>query len=358
MRILGIETSCDETAAAVVKDGTVVHSNVIASSREMFERSGGVIPELAARRQVECIQPVIDAALKEAHCAIDDVDAVAVTRAPGLLGSLLVGNIAARTMAWLHTKPLIGVHHTLGHLSSTWLGLEPGDDPAFPILTLSASGGHSDLWLRTSHLTGTLLGRTRDDAAGEAFDKGASLLGLPYPGGPSIAHAATGGDPHAFPFPLPLAGDDSLDWSFSGLKTALKYLLQDLDFTPDGTRPRRAPTQPRSGVRASRGDVRLADLAASYEHAIDLHLVDRLKRALERHPEVREIHLVGGVSANERLRTMAEALGARVRWPLRGAYCTDNGAMIAAAGEFLARERPQVLGEAFTTSATQALSLA
>lgn len=335
MRILGIETSCDETAVAVVEDGRRVRSNVIASSMGDFERTGGVIPEEAARRQLECMQPVLDRALAEAGCAMADIDAVAVTHAPGLLGSLLVGNIAARTVSWLHGKPLIGVHHTLGHLSSPWLGLPEADEPAFPILTLSASGGHTDLWLRTSHVSGALLGQTRDDAAGEAFDKGASLMGLPYPGGPAIAQAAAGGDPRAFAFPLPLAGDGGFDWSFSGLKTSLRYLLRD---------------DPKALQR-------LPDLAASFEHAICLHLIDRVKHALAMHPEVKELHLVGGVSANLRLREMARSLGPIVRWPLAGAYCTDNGAMIAAAAAFLVREDPSALAKPFVASPSAQLSL-
>jgi len=335
MRILGIETSCDETAAAVVDDGRIVRSNVIASSRDEFARTGGVIPEEAARRQLECIQPVIARALEDAGTAMDGVDAVAVTHAPGLLGSLLVGTIAARTLAWIHRKPLIPVHHTLGHLSSPWLGTGADGEPAFPILTLSASGGHTELWLRTSHASGTLLGQTRDDAAGEAFDKGASLLGLPYPGGPAIAAAAAVGNPDAFSFPLPLAGDDSCDWSFSGLKTALKYLLRD---------------EPSACER-------MPDLAASFERAICLHLVDRLENALQRHGDVREVHLVGGVSANERLRDMVASLGKTTRWPSARAYCTDNGAMIAGAAYFLQQEVPSAIGAAFVTSASLPLSL-
>lgn len=336
MLILGIETSCDETAAAVVENGRTIRSNVIASSSGMFERSGGVIPEEAARKQLECIQPVIAQALKDANCATEDLDAIAVTHAPGLLGSLLVGTITARTMSWAHGVPLVGVHHTLGHLSSPWLGLDDGDEPVFPIITLSVSGGHTDLWLRASHTKGTRIGSTRDDAAGEAFDKGASLMGLPYPGGPSMAKAARGGDAQAFPFPLPLSGDDSLDWSFSGLKTSLRYLLRDDPSALD----------------------RLPDLAASFEHAICRHLVDRVKHALERHSEIREVHVVGGVSANEHLRGMVKALGAKTRWPATNAECTDNGAMIAAAGTFLLHEHPEAADRPFDTSASLALLLA
>lgn len=335
MRILGIETSCDETAVGIVENGRRVRSNVIASSMGDFARTGGVIPEEAARKQLECMQPVLKGALIEADCTMEDIDAIAVTRAPGLLGSLLVGNVAARTLAWIHGLPLVGVHHTLGHLSSPWLGLEPGDDPAFPILTLSASGGHTDLWLRSSHTRGTLLGHTKDDAAGEAFDKGASLMGLPYPGGPAIASAAAEGDPRAFPFPLPLADDDGFDWSFSGLKTSLRYLVRDDPGALD----------------------RLPDLAASFEYAICRHLIDRVQRALKAHPDVRELHMVGGVSANRRLRAMAETCGVTVRWPSAGAYCTDNGAMIAAAAEFMLREDPDARPRPFAASPSSPLSL-
>ncbi len=335
MDILGIETSCDETAAAIVRNGRHVLSNVISTSRDAFERTGGVIPEEAARQQLECIQPVIAAALKEASCDIKEIDAIAVTRAPGLLGSLLVGSIVSRTISWIHNVPLIGVHHTFGHLSSPWLETDDNDQPAFPILTLSVSGGHTELWLRTSHTLGTLLGQTRDDAAGEAFDKGASLLGLPYPGGPAIAKAAQNGNDRAFDFPLPLAGDDSFNWSFSGLKTSLRYLLRD-----DPTAIQRLP-----------------DLAASFEHAICRHLIDRVERALERYPDVRELHLVGGVSANSRLRTMVQTLGTTTRWPAKNEYCTDNGAMIAAAGFFLQHEQPDVLKAPFNTEASSPLLL-
>ncbi|MBI2523746.1 tRNA (adenosine(37)-N6)-threonylcarbamoyltransferase complex transferase subunit TsaD, partial [Candidatus Peregrinibacteria bacterium] len=225
MRILGIETSCDETAAAVVEDGIHVLSNVIASAKDAFLWSGGVIPEEAARKQVECVLPIIAQTLSEAHITHEDLDAIAVTKGPGLLGSLIVGTVTARILAAMWQKPLIGIHHHFGHLSSTWLRQK--SEARFPILTLTVSGGHTELWLRTAHTSGELLGQTRDDAAGEAFDKGACLLGLPYPGGPAIAEAAENGNPSAFAFPHPLHSDTTLDFSFSGLKTSLKYLLRD-----------------------------------------------------------------------------------------------------------------------------------
>ncbi|MDO8648354.1 MAG: tRNA (adenosine(37)-N6)-threonylcarbamoyltransferase complex transferase subunit TsaD [Candidatus Peregrinibacteria bacterium] len=341
MLILAIETSCDETAAAIVEDGSIVLSSVIASAKDIFARTTGVIPEEAARRQVECMIPVLDECLRGGRSTPADIDALAVTRGPGLLGSLLVGTAAARTVAAVFRKRIIGVHHTLGHLSSTWLRPEsassaPDEPPCFPIITLSASGGHTDLWYRTSHTHGVLLGSTRDDAAGEAFDKGASLLGLPYPGGPSLSRCAEGGDATAFPFPTPLRGDPTLEFSFSGLKTALKYTLRDLS-TPLTDAVRR-------------------DLAASYQNALVEHLTDRVLRALDHSPDPQEIHVVGGVSANAALRAaLTKALlsrGLRLRTPALLSYCTDNAAMIGAAAHFLALEREEAAFAPFTTEAT------
>ncbi len=318
MNILAIETSCDETSVAIVRSGTEVLSCIISSQIATFQEKGGVIPEEAARNQVEYMLPVLHGALEQSKIQWNDIDAIAVTRGPGLFGSLLVGTTTARALASLHRKPLIGVHHTFGHLSSPWLGI--ADTPCFPLLTLSASGGHTDMWLRTSHTKGTLIGRTRDDAAGEAFDKGASMLGLPYPGGPSIAKAALEGNEKAFSFPLPLKEEDSLDYSFSGLKTSLKYAIRNLQ-------DQEIPT---------------ADLAASFQYAICHHLVERLKKALQRHPEVREVHLVGGVSANIVLRKMVGELCSKeiiLRVPTTMLYCTDNAAMIGAAAYFLHQEQ-------------------
>ncbi len=293
-------------------------------------------------------------------------DAGAATRGPGLLGSLLVGTTTARILASIWQKPLIGVHHTLGHLSSPWLAppnqkpvtLRPGSKQGntqklvreFPLLALSVSGGHTDLWLRESHTRGTLLGRTGDDAAGEAFDKGASMLGLPYPGGPSIAKAAMEGDPRAFAFPLPLHGEETLDFSFSGLKTSLKYLLRDLE------------TKKQEPLRWNSGQAR-QDVAASYEFAICAHLLDRIRIALKRFPDANEVHMVGGVSANARLRELLSDLvrkkfpAVTVRFPAVLAYCTDNAAMIAAAGYFLWKESGQQAFASFETAASLPLAL-
>lgn len=370
--ILGIETSCDETSAAIVEDGRVVRSCIIASSSNDFTGSGGVIPEQAAREQLKSILPVIERCLATANVAHHDLDAIAVTNGPGLLGSLFIGTTTARALALAWNKPLIPVHHTLGHLSSTWLvegdrGPGTGDRNfresqkratgnklpttrhplptlSFPILTLSVSGGHTELWHRQSHTDNRLVGATRDDAAGEAFDKGASLLGLPYPGGPALAALATNGDPDSHDFPQPLKKEKTTDFSFSGLKTSLKYLLRDLaDAGTPITGPRRA------------------DIAASYERAICQHLLSRLNVVLDQFPNVKEIHIVGGVAANTTLRTMAQKLADEhnlvIRFPTTIRYCTDNGAMIAAAGTFLMQEQPSIANKSFTTAASMKLIL-
>ncbi len=317
MRILGIETSCDETAVAIVRDGRWVEASVISSQQDAFRGLGGVIPEVAAREQLKLILPALHACFSQAEKTWDDIDAIACTVSPGLTGSLLVGTTTARTLASIHGKPLFCVDHIHGHMASTWLfGKHTSEtfEPVFPLLCLTASGGHTELWLRQSHTSQTLLGKTRDDAAGEAFDKGASLLGLPYPGGPAISRLAKTGDATAFSFPLPFAGESTLDFSFSGLKTSLRYLLAKL---PADALP-------------------LENLAASFERAICRHLCDRVLKAFEAHPQVKELHVVGGVSANATLRSslIASLPGIQVRTPVHISYCTDNAAMIAAAAEF------------------------
>ncbi|MCK5019805.1 MAG: tRNA (adenosine(37)-N6)-threonylcarbamoyltransferase complex transferase subunit TsaD [Candidatus Peribacteraceae bacterium] len=319
MIILGIETSCDETAVGIVQNGTNVLANAISSSKNTFSEIGGVIPEKAARAQVECMLPMLHLALKQANISKDEIDAIAVTKGSGLLGSLLVGVMSARTLAMLWRKPLIGIPHTLGHLSSVWL--DKAENPTFPAFTLSVSGGHTELWIRKSHSNGELLGQTRDDAAGEAFDKGAAMLGLPYPGGPSISKEAECGDEFYVKFPLPLKGENGYDWSFSGLKTSLKYVLRDKDNKLNSDEKR--------------------NISASYEYALCNHLCDRVKKASKNYPEIQELHLVGGVSANNRLRSMLKKRlpSLNILFPEEISYCTDNGAMIAAAGYFLSKEK-------------------
>jgi N6-L-threonylcarbamoyladenine synthase len=301
--ILGIETSCDETAAAVVDEDGRILSNVIASQADLHAEYGGVVPEVASRRHLELVTPVIREALGEANAKLDDVEKIAVTQGPGLIGALLVGLAAAKAIAWSRRLTLVPVDHLQGHVASLYLqptALEP------PFLCLLASGGHTLLLDVRSHSDQRVLGTTLDDAAGEAFDMGARLLGLGYPGGREIDLLAREGDPTAYDFPV--ARVPGLDFSFSGLKTALLYATRDLD--PEELAARRA------------------DLAASYQRAIVRALVARAQEAAKQIGAER-IAVVGGVAANSELR---ESLPGAVLVPLE--LCTDNAAMIASAGRF------------------------
>jgi len=301
--ILGVETSCDETAAALVTAEGELRASVVSSQAELHARYGGVVPEVASRRHLELVTPVIREALAEAEATLADVEAVAVTQGPGLIGALLVGLAAAKAIAWSRRLPLVPVDHLDGHVASLWLQPEPLDPP---FLCLLASGGHTLLLDVRSHTEKTLLGSTLDDAAGEAFDKGARLLGLGYPGGREIDRLAHDGNPAAYSFPV--ARVPGLDFSFSGLKTALLYAVRDLP--PEELAARRA------------------DLAASYQHAIVRALVERLQEAAERTGSER-LAIVGGVAANSELRA---ALPQATAAPL--ALCTDNAAMIASAARW------------------------
>lgn len=315
--ILGIETSCDETAAAIVENGRHIRASAVASQLELHKKYGGVVPELASRRHVETLLPVLDEAFDGAGVTPAEIDAVAVTQGPGLVGALLVGVTAAKALAFAWSKPLVAVNHLAGHLYANFLGEH---QPEFPAVCLIASGGHSDLLLVEGHLKGRLLGRTRDDAAGEAFDKVARLLGLGYPGGPAIDRLARDGDPGAISFPRALQGEETYDFSFSGLKTAVMVYLRQQE---QAGRP-----------------VNLADVAASFQQAVVDSLVERTIRAARAHG-VRQVLLAGGVAANSVLRReMTEACRAA---DLRLAIppvelCTDNAAMIAAAGYHLFRQ--------------------
>ena len=300
--VLGLETSCDETAAAVVEGGRV-RSNVVASQAEVHARFGGVVPEVASRRHLELVSPVIRQALSDARATLEDVDTVAVTQGPGLVGALLVGLSAAKAIAWARRLPLVPVDHLQGHVASLYLGAEPVEPP---FLCLLASGGHTLLLAVRSHGTSELLGTTLDDAAGEAFDKGARLLGLGYPGGAAIDRLAREGDAGAHDFPV--ARVPGLDFSFSGLKTALLYAVRDL--------------------RPEELERRRADLAASYQHAIVRALVGRALAAAEQ-SGLERIAVVGGVAANSELRA---ALPEAAFAPLE--LCTDNAAMIASAARY------------------------
>jgi N6-L-threonylcarbamoyladenine synthase len=303
--ILGIESSCDETAAAVITQDGEVRSNVISSQADIHAEYGGVVPEVASRHHLELVAPVIRTALADAGTTLDDIDRVAVTQGPGLIGALLVGLAAAKAIAWARRLPLVPVDHLRGHVASLYLQPEPLEPP---FLCLLASGGHTMLLDVRDHGDERLVGTTLDDAAGEAFDKGARLLGLGYPGGREIDRLAREGDASAYAFPV--ARVPGLDFSFSGLKTALLYATRDL-----------APQEL---------EARRADLAASYQRAIVLALVGRIREAAEQHGTAR-IAVVGGVAANSELRA---ALPDAALAPL--ALCTDNAAMIASAARFAA----------------------
>jgi N6-L-threonylcarbamoyladenine synthase len=300
--ILGIETSCDETAAAVVTADGEIRANVVSSQAELHARYGGVVPEVASRRHLELLGPVVREALGEAEATLDDVDTVAVTQGPGLVGALLVGLSAAKALAWARGLPLAPVDHLHGHVASLFLEPDPVEPP---FLCLLASGGHTLLLDVQDRAGYRVIGTSIDDAAGEAFDKGARLLGLGYPGGREIDLLARSGDPEAFTFPV--ARLDGLDFSFSGVKTALLYAVRDLG---DGAEARRA------------------DLAASYQRAIVRALADRTLAAAEREGHG-TIAVVGGVAANSELRA---SLPGACFAPL--ALCTDNAAMIASAGRY------------------------
>ncbi len=303
--ILGLETSCDETAAACVERDGLIRSSVVASQADLHARYGGVVPEVASRRHLELAVPVVEEALAQATATLDDVEAVAVTRGPGLIGALLVGVSAAKAIAWSRRLPLVPVDHLHGHVASLYLEPDPVEPP---FACLLASGGHTLVLDVADHASYRVCGTTLDDAAGEAFDKGARLLGLGYPGGAAIDRLAREGDPEAFRFPV--ARVPGLDFSFSGLKTALLYEVRDL---PEHELARRR-----------------ADLAASYQRAIVRALAERALRALDELGRER-LAVVGGVAANSELRGRLAGEGA-VFAPL--ALCTDNAAMIASAGRF------------------------
>ena len=363
MKILGIETSCDETAAAVVEDGRKILSNVVVSQIDIFAEYGGVIPEVAARSHLEVILPVIDKALKDANCSWEEIDAIAVTHAPGLLGSLLVGTLTARTLAILHNKPLYAVHHLKSHVYANWLLTDKGGQkspssssalPEFPLIALVISGGHTQILRMEKHNHFEIIGTTRDDAVGECFDKVAKILGLPYPGGPAIAKAALGeipasvisssdeegiarekqgdgpggqtgtiriapGDPDRYKLPHPKV--EGLDFSFSGLKTAVLRAVQKevgvgINYPSHKLKELLTPKQ-------------VVDFAASFQKTAIEILVEKTRKALEQYPETKAVAVAGGVSANKELRKA-----------FKDAYFPapnlsgDNGAMVAGAGYY------------------------
>ncbi len=315
-RVLGIETSCDETAAAVVENGRALLSSVVASQVDIHAQYGGVFPEVASRQHIRTIYAIVDEALQRAHLGLSDIDAIAVTRGPGLAGSLVIGVNLAKGLAIAQNLPLIGVNHLEGHIYSAWL--YPGEAPTpptpheFPLLALLVSGGHTELILIRQHLEYQRLGGTLDDAAGEAFDKVARLLGLPYPGGPSIQKAAQDGNSQAFNFPRARL-EGTWNFSFSGLKTAVLRTVRELE-----SRGRNLP---------------VSDLAASFQAAVVDILVQKTFHAAKVY-QAKAILVAGGVSANEALRN---AFLSQREYPVHIpplSLCTDNAAMIAAAGYF------------------------
>ena len=314
-RILAIESSCDETAAAVLENGRALLSNVVATQIDLHAKYGGVFPEVASRQHIKTVYAIIDQALQQAHLSLSDLDAVVVTRGPRLAGSLVVGMNAAKGLVLGRNLPLVGVNHLEGHIYSAWVyraGEPVPPEPQFPLMALLVSGGHTELNLMTDHITYKRLGSTQDDAAGEAFDKVARLLGLPYPGGPSIQKAAAEGDPNAFTFPRARM-EGTWNFSFSGLKTAVLRVVRKLEEHHE--------------------PIPEADLAASFQAAVVDVLVSKTLQAA-RTFKASEILVAGGVSANRALR---EAFQAQTEFkvhipPLY--LCTDNAAMIGSAGYF------------------------
>ncbi len=370
MKILAIETSCDETSVAVVEDGTTLHSLVINSQIDIHKAFGGVVPEIAARSHIEVMIPVVEQALDEASMTWDDIDAIAVTQGPGLLGSLLIGVLTARTLAWAHKKPLYPIHHILGHIYANWITdgatphvLLPKSQPEFPILALIVSGGHTQLMYGTNHTDWRVIGRTTDDAVGEAFDKVAKVLGLPYPGGPSVARAAESGDPRKYVLPTPkvssldpglvdlrsqflaLSSQDkadsgaksknqdlrstvstpSLDFSFSGLKTAVLRAVQvECGVTHQF---------PSFELAALLSDTQKADFAASFQVKSVEYLVSKTKIAFDEFAP-KTVIIGGGVAASLPLRKkLSEIIPIEIHYAPQ-ILCTDNAAMIGARAYF------------------------
>jgi len=329
MKILSIETSCDETACAVIEDGRKVLANTIASQIDIHAKTGGVVPEVAAREHVLKMIPVLDECLEEAECSWDDIDALAITRGPGLISSLIIGTETANVISYVKEKPLIPVQHITGHIYSNWLGHD--EEIKFPLLVLTVSGGHNEIILMRDHHHFEVLGESRDDAAGEAFDKVARILGLGYPGGPIISKVALDGDSSAYSLPQAMLEKGSMDFSFSGLKTAV---LNEV---------KRYGSEKGLKDESEIDDKFKADIAASFQEAVNEVLAKKLLIAYEKYPEVKEVHIAGGVSANTRLREIVKEVfpdDVKLRCPGKISFCTDNAAMIGASAYYLYKLDP------------------
>jgi N6-L-threonylcarbamoyladenine synthase len=320
MLLLAIESSCDETAAAILQDGSRLLSSVVDSQVQVHSPYGGVVPELASRRHIETIYTVVEEALKQADICLDQLNAIAVTQGPGLIGSLLVGVSFAKALAYAKNLPCLGVDHMAGHLLSIFLG---ESHPSFPYVALVASGGHSSIYLVKAPLSYEVIGQTRDDAPGEAFDKVAKLLGLGYPGGPKIADHAKNGNPEAISFPRAWLEADSLDFSFSGVKTAVVNYV--------------------NGEQQKNDELHIPDICASFQEALADVLVVKIIAAAQKF-NIPRVVLAGGVGANLRLRdllrTRCQKEDIKVFLPPKK-YCTDNAAMIAIAGYYLFKNNNQ-----------------
>ena len=320
VNILGIETSCDETAAAVVADGKIIKSSVIASQTKLHEKYGGIVPEIASRAHIEKIYPVITEAIERAETNKDDIDAIAVANQPGLTVALVIGVTAAKSLSFVWEKPLIAINHLHAHLQSAVLGEK---DLQLPAVALIVSGGHTSLYDYRSPLEPELLGATIDDAAGEAFDKVATILKLPYPGGPAIERAAEKGNPNTIKFPRSMLGPDSLDFSFSGIKTAVLYYCRGQDMKGENKVD-------------SMSEQEIADIAASFQTAVVEVLIKKTERAAER-IGAKTVLLGGGVAANNELRTRLQTM-CETAVPVKKLlvapkeYCTDNAVMVASLG--------------------------
>ena len=323
MKILAIETSCDETACAIVENGSTILSNVVNSQIDIHKIYGGVVPEIAARSHIEAIMPVVEKTFSDSKLTWKEINAIAVTHTPGLLGSLLVGTLTARMLAILNNKPLYAIHHLKSHIYANWLETTQANIPQFPLLALVISGGHTQIIKMQHHNDFHIIGSTRDDAVGEVFDKVAKILGLPYPGGPSIAQSALKGNSERYQLPIPQV--DNLDFSFSGLKTAVLRRIQKELNLPIST--------PSFELKNHLTEQQINDFAASFQATVSKIFIKKIAKALKENPSVKSLVVAGGVSANQNLKeNIQRAFEKQVKIHIPDPkFSTDNAAMVASA---------------------------